>query len=363
MRTVIIKKTTLNTIHHILGGKMVEFAGYEMPVQYTEVHHEHEAVRNGVGIFDISHMGKILIHGKGALDLIQKITSNDVSKLSPGKVQYSFLPNDRGGIIDDLLVYMISIQDYLLVVNATNIRKDLDWILLRNSFDAEVTNISEDISLIAVQGPKAVQTLQKLTDINLKDLEYYTFTIGEFARIPNVLISATGYTGAGGFEMYVENKYAEHLWDAVFQAGKDEGIVPAGLAARDTLRLEMGFCLYGNDINENTSPLEAGLGWITKFTKDFINSDFFKIQKEIGIARKLIGFEMTENVIPRHDDEIRNAKQEIIGVVTSGAMSPTLKKAIGMGYVSVENSSVGNEIFINIRNKPVKAVVVKPPFI
>jgi aminomethyltransferase len=363
METVIIKKTVLNTIHHILGAKMVEFAGYEMPVQYTGVNHEHEAVRNGVGIFDISHMGEILIHGNGALNLVQMITSNDVSKLSPGKVQYSCLPNDRGGIIDDLLVYMITRNDYLLVVNASNIRKDLDWIHMHNSFEAEVTNISDGISLIAVQGPKALQTLQKLTDINLKDLEYYTFTIGELARIPNVLISATGYTGAGGFEIYVENRYAEHLWDTVFQAGKDEGIVAAGLAARDTLRLEMGFCLYGNEINDSTSPLEAGLGWITKFTKDFINSDFFKIQKEIGIARKLIGFEMTEKGIPRHDYEIWNAKQEIIGVVTSGTMSPTLKKAIGMGYVSIDNSSIGNEIFINIRDKPVKAVVVRPPFI
>lgn len=363
MGTVIIKKTALNTIHHILGAKMIEFAGYEMPVQYTGVNHEHEAVRNGVGIFDVSHMGEILIHGNGALDLIQKITSNDVSKLSPGKVQYSCLPNDRGGIIDDLLVYMITRNDYLLVVNASNIRKDLDWILKHNSFDAEVTNISDGISLIAVQGPKAVQTLQKLTDINLKDMEYYTFTIGEFARIPNVLISATGYTGSGGFEIYVENKYAEHLWDTVFQAGKDVDIVPAGLAARDTLRLEMGFCLYGNDISESTSPLEAGLGWITKFTKDFINSDFFKIQKEIGVGRKLIGFEMNEKGIPRHDYEILNAKQEVIGIVTSGTMAPTLKKAIGMGYISVENSSVGSEIFINIRNKPVKAIIVKTPFI
>lgn len=363
MRSVIIKKTALNTIHHILGGKMVEFAGYEMPVQYTGVNHEHEAVRNGVGIFDISHMGEILIHGKEALDLIQKMTTNDVSKLSPGKVQYSCMPNDRGGIIDDLLVYMITGNEYLLVVNASNIRKDLDWIRRHNSFDAEVTNISDGISLIAVQGPKAIHTLQKLTDTNLKKLEYYTFTIGEFAHIPNVLISATGYTGAGGFEIYVENKYAEHLWDTVFQAGKDEGIVPAGLAARDTLRLEMGFCLYGNDINEGTSPIEAGLGWITKFTKDFVNSDFFKTQKEIGVARKLVGFEMTGKGIPRHDYEIWNENKEIIGVVTSGTRSPTLKKAIGMGYVSTNNSSIGGEIFINIRNKPVRAVITRTPFV
>lgn len=363
MITVKIKKTAFNAIHHILGGKMVEFAGYEMPVQYKGVNHEHETVRNGVGVFDVSHMGEISIQGKGALSLIQKITSNDASKLFPGKVQYSCMPNDTGGIVDDLLVYMISNNDYLLVVNASNIKKDLDWIVRHNSFGAEVTNISNSVSLLAVQGPKASQVLQKLTDINLKDLENYTFTIGELAHIPNVLVSCTGYTGAGGFEIYVENRYAGHLWESIFEAGKDEGIEAIGLAARDTLRLEMGFCLYGNDIDDFTSPLEAGLGWITKFTKDFTHSGFLKIQKEKGVSKKLVGFEIEEKGIPRHGYEIWNENHEIIGSVTSGTMSPTLKKAIGMGYVSTENSNIGNEIFINIRNKPVKAKIVRLPFI
>lgn len=363
MEKVKIKKTAFNAIHHILGGKMVNFAGYEMPVQYKGVNHEHETVRNGVGVFDVSHMGEISIQGKGALPLIQKITSNDASKLIPGKVQYNCMPNDTGGIVDDLLVYMIGQDDYLLVVNASNIRKDLNWILANNSFGAEITNISDSISLLAVQGPKAVQVLQKLTDINLIDLEYYTFTMGEFAHIPNVLLSATGYTGAGGFEIYIENRYAAHLWEAIFEAGKDENIEPVGLAARDTLRLEMGFCLYGNDIDDFTSPLEAGLGWITKFTKDFVHSGFLKIQKEKGVAKKLVGFEIEDKGIPRHGYEIWNANREVIGVVTSGTMSPTLKKTIGMGYISTEYSNIGDEIFINIRNKPVRAVIARIPFI
>lgn len=363
MQITKIKKTAFNAIHHILGGKMVDFAGYEMPVQYKGVNHEHETVRNGVGVFDVSHMGEISIQGKGALSLIQKITSNDASKLIPGKVQYSCMPNDTGGIVDDLLVYMIGKEDYLLVINASNIQKDLNWILANNSFGAEITNISDSISLLAVQGPKAVQVLQKLTDINLKDIAYYTFTIGEFAHIPNVLLSATGYTGAGGFEIYIENRYAAHLWEAIFEAGMDEGIEPIGLAARDTLRLEMGFCLYGNDIDDYTSPLEAGLGWITKFTKDFIHSGFLKREQEKGVVKKLVGFEIEDKGIPRHGYEIWNINQEIIGTVTSGTMSPTLKKPIGMGYISVEYSGIGNEIFINIRNKPVKAVIAKTPFI
>jgi aminomethyltransferase len=363
MQTIKTKKTAFNAIHHILGGKMVNFSGYEMPVQYKGVNYEHETVRNGAGVFDVSHMGEISIQGKGALSLIQKITSNDASKLIPGKVQYSCMPNDTGGIVDDLLVYMIGQDDYLLVVNASNIQKDLSWILSNNSFGAEITNISDSISLLAVQGPKAVQILQKLTDINLKDLGYYTFTIGEFAHIPNVLLSATGYTGAGGFEIYIENRYAAHLWEAIFEAGKDEGIEPIGLAARDTLRLEMGFCLYGNDIDDYTSPLEAGLGWITKFTKDFIHSGFLRKAQEKGITKKLVGFEIEGKGIPRHGYEILNANQEIIGTVTSGTMSPTLKKAIGMGYISTEYSNIGNEIFINIRNKPVRAIIAKTPFI
>lgn len=363
MKTVKIKKTPFNALHHLLGAKMVDFAGYEMPVQYKGINHEHEIVRNKVGVFDVSHMGEILIQGKEALSLIQKITSNDASKLFPGKVQYSCMPNDTGGIIDDLLVYMISQDDYLLVVNASNIEKDLNWIQGQNSFDAQVSNISDSISLLAVQGPKAEQVLQKLTDISLKDMEYYTFTIGELAHIPNALLSATGYTGAGGFEIYVENRYAAHVWEALFEAGKEEGIEPIGLGARDTLRLEMGYCLYGNDIDDYTSPLEAGLGWITKFNKDFVHKGFLKIQKEKGVSKKLVGFEMEDKGIPRHGYEIWNGNHEIIGTVTSGTMSPTLKKAIGMGYISVENSAVGNEIFINIRNKPTKAIIVAFPFI
>jgi aminomethyltransferase len=363
METKKLKKTAFNAMHHALGGKMVEYAGYEMPVQYKGVTHEHEMVRSGIGVFDVSHMGEISIQGKGSLELIQKITTNDASKLYPGKVQYSCIPNDIGGLIDDLLVYKISKNDYLLVVNASNIQKDLDWIKRHNSFGAEVTNISDSVSLLAVQGPKSVKALQKLTDINLKELESYTFTIGEFAHIPNVLISATGYTGELGFEIYVENKYAAHLWEAIFDAGKDEGIEPIGLAARDTLRLEMGYCLYGNDINDSTSPLEAGLSWITKFSKDFVYSGFLKIQKDKGVTKKLVGFEIEGKGIPRHGNEIWDHHHQIIGTVTSGTLSPTLKKGIGMGYVSVENAKLGTEVFINIRNKPVKAYIVKTPFI
>ncbi|MCS3869398.1 aminomethyltransferase [Chryseobacterium ginsenosidimutans] len=363
MTTKKLKKTAFNAMHHVLGGKMIEYAGYEMPVQYKGVTHEHEMVRRGIGVFDVSHMGEISIQGKGSLELIQKITSNDVSKLYPGKVQYSCMPNDIGGLIDDLLVYKISKNDYLLVVNASNIQKDLDWIKRHNSFGAEVTNISDSVSLLAVQGPKSVEVLQKLTDINLKELESYTFTIGEFAYIPNVLISATGYTGESGFEIYVENKYAAHLWGAIFGAGKEEGIEPIGLAARNTLRLEMGYCLYGNDINDFTSPLEAGLGGITKFTKDFVYSGFLKIQKEKGVTKKLVGFEIEDKGIPRHGYEIWDHQHQIIGTVTSGTLSPTLKKGIGMGYVCVENTKPGSEVFINIRNKPVKAVVVAVPFV
>ncbi|ROH97962.1 glycine cleavage system aminomethyltransferase GcvT [Chryseobacterium daecheongense] len=363
MEAVKLKKTAFNAMHHVFGGKMVEYAGYEMPVQYKGVNHEHDTVRNGVGVFDVSHMGEISIQGKGSLELIQKITSNDVSKLYSGKAQYSCMPNDTGGIVDDLLVYKISENDYLLVVNASNIEKDLDWIKSHNSFGAEINNISDSVSLLAVQGPKSMKVLQKLTDVNLEKMESYTFTIGEFAHIPNVLISSTGYTGEKGFEIYVENKYATHLWEAIFTAGKDDGIEPIGLAARDTLRLEMGYCLYGNDINDFTSPLEAGLGWITKFTKDFVHSGFLNIQKNKGIIKELAGFEIKGKGIPRHGYEIWDSNHQIIGTVTSGTMSPTLKRAIGMGYVSIENSKPGSEVFINIRNKPVKAIIVKTPFI
>ena len=364
-QSVNIKKTALNTVHHDLGGKMTPFAGYEMPVQYAGVNHEHETVRNAVGVFDVSHMGEILIQGKDALALIQKISSNDASTLFPGKVQYSCMPNHTGGIVDDLLIYMISKDDYLLVVNASNIQKDWDWIstIALDYLNVTITNISDTISLLAVQGPMAAKSLQKLTSINLTEMKYYTFEIGEFAGIPNTIISATGYTGAGGFEIYVQNKFAKLLWDAIFEAGKEFNIEPIGLAARDTLRLEMGYCLYGNDINDTTSPLEAGLGWITKFTKEFVQSDLLKIQKENGVTRKLVGFEMIDKGIPRHDYEIWDENQQIIGIVTSGTMSPTLKKAIGMGYVPIEKSNTGSEIFINIRNKPIKATVFQTPFI
>ncbi|MNQ25350.1 Aminomethyltransferase [compost metagenome] len=364
-QSVNIKKTALNTVHHALGGKMVAFAGYEMPVQYKGINHEHETVRDAVGVFDVSHMGEILIQGKDALALIQKISSNDASTLFPGKVQYSCLPNKNGGIVDDLLIYMMSENDYLLVVNASNIQKDWDWInsIALDYLDLTITNLSDIISLLAVQGPMAAKSLQKLTSINLTDMKYYTFEIGEFSGIPNAIVSATGYTGAGGFEIYVQNKYAEVLWDAIFEAGKEFNIEPIGLAARDTLRLEMGYCLYGNDINDTTSPLEAGLGWVTKLNKAFVSSHLLKNQKENGVTRKLVGFEMIDKGIPRHDYEIWDENQQIIGIVTSGTMSPTLKKAIGMGYVPLEKSNIGSEIFINIRNKPIKATVVQTPFV
>lgn len=360
-----VKKTALNAVHHALGAKMTAFAGYEMPVQYTGVNQEHKTVRNAVGVFDVSHMGEILIQGKDALALVQKASSNDASRLATGQVQYTCMPNRTGGIVDDLLIYRISEDDYLLVVNASNIEKDLQWIntIARDYLDVTVTDISHRVSLLAVQGPMAAQCLQKLTGINLAAMKYYTFEIGEFAGIPEAILSATGYTGAGGFEIYVENRYAKQLWDAIFEAGKEYGILPVGLAARDTLRLEMGYCLYGNDINDTTSPLEAGLGWITKFTKDFVNCDLLKIQKENGFARKLVGFEMVDKGIPRHDYEIWDENHQTIGTVTSGTMSPTLKKGIGMGYVPVERSDSGNEIFINIRNKAVRAVIVQTPFI
>lgn len=361
--TTSLKKTPLNTIHKALGAKMVGFAGYEMPVQYTGVNHEHETVRNAVGVFDVSHMGEFLVLGDNALALIQKISSNDASELVPGKVQYSCMPNGRGGIIDDLLIYMIGDNLYLLVVNASNIQKDWEWIVSNNSFGAELTDISGNISLLAIQGPKAIAALQNLTEIKLADLGYYRFQTGEFAGIPNAIVSATGYTGAGGFEIYVENRYAEKLWNAVFEAGKNYGIKPAGLAARDTLRLEMGYCLYGNDIDDSTSILEAGLSWIAKPSKNFIDRDFFISQKKNGGTKKLVGFEMIDKGIPRQGYEIWDEKNQIIGKVTSGTMSPTLKKAIGMGYISSGKLMVGEEIFINIRNKAVKAQIVKLPFL
>jgi aminomethyltransferase len=357
-----MKNTALTHIHESLGAKMVPFAGYMMPVQYEGINIEHETVRNGVGVFDVSHMGEFHLKGKNALALIQKVTSNDASVLVDGKIQYSCLPNNDGGIVDDLLVYRITEDHYFLVVNASNIEKDWNWISSHNDLGVEMTNVSDELSLLAVQGPKASQALQSLTDIDLSAMEYYTVKIGTFAGIENVIVSATGYTGSGGFEIYFENKDAEHIWNAIFKAGEQFGIKPIGLAARDTLRLEMGFCLYGNDINDTTSPIEAGLGWITKFTKDFNNSAALKKQKEEGVSKKLVAFEVIEKAVPRHDYEIVNEAGENIGVVTSGTMSPSLKKGIGMGYVKTAYAKLGTEIFIQIRNKAIPAVVVKLPF-
>src|SRR5690554_3628779 len=358
-----MKNTALTDLHFSLGAKMVPFAGFNMPVQYTGINDEHETVRNGVGVFDVSHMGEFLLKGPRALDLVQKISSNDASKLYDGKIQYAYLPNEDGGVVDDLLVYRIDSETYLLVVNAGNIQKDWEWISKHNTFGVEMKDISEKTSLFAVQGPKATDALQSLTDIDLSVMSYYTFQKGVFAGVENVLISATGYTGAGGFEIYVDSQHSRQVWDAIFEAGAPYGIKPVGLGARDTLRLEMGFCLYGHEINEETSPLEAGLGWVTKFTKDFINSENLKKEKEAGIKNKLVGFEMIDRGIARQDYEIVNASGEQIGRVTSGTQSPTLKKSIGMGYVQVSESSEGNEIFIRIRNNSVKAKIVKPPFV
>jgi len=357
-----MKNTALTHIHESLGAKMVPFAGYMMPVQYEGINIEHETVRNGVGVFDVSHMGEFHLKGKNALALIQKVTSNDGSVLVDGKIQYSCLPNNDGGIVDDLLVYRITEDHYFLVVNASNIEKDWNWISSHNDLGVDMTNVSDELSLLAVQGPKASEALQSLTNIDLAAMEYYTVKIGTFAGIEDVIISATGYTGSGGFEIYMKNKDAEHIWNAVFKAGEKFGIKPIGLAARDTLRLEMGFCLYGNDINDTTSPIEAGLGWITKFTKDFTNAEALKKQKEEGVSKKLVAFEVIEKAVPRHDYEIVNETGENIGVVTSGTMSPSLKKGIGMGYVKTAYAKLGTEIFIQIRNKAIPAVVVKLPF-
>jgi aminomethyltransferase len=357
-----MKIVALNDTHIALGAKMVPFAGFNMPVQYSGINIEHETVRKAVGVFDVSHMGEFILKGEAALDLIQRVTSNDASKLFDGKIQYSCLPNENGGIVDDLLVYRIDEKTYMLVVNASNIDKDWDWISQYNTGGVEMINISDRTSLLAVQGPKAAEALQSLTEVDLSSMEYYTFKKGVFAGVENVLISATGYTGAGGFELYFDEEHSEHIWNAVFKAGADFGIKPIGLAARDTLRLEMGFCLYGNDIDDTTSPLEAGLGWITKFSKNFVNSENLAAQKESGVSRKLIGFEMVERGIPRHDYEVFDASGNVIGKVTSGTQSPTLQKAIGLAYVKTEFSKEGSEIFIGIRENKVKAQVVKFPF-
>lgn len=357
-----MNNTALTDKHISLGAKMVPFAGYNMPVQYEGINAEHLTVRNGVGVFDVSHMGEFILKGKKALDLIQRVTSNDASKLYDGKIQYSCLPNEDGGIVDDLLVYRMDEKSYMLVVNASNIEKDWNWIQKFNTEGVEMHNISDKTSLLAIQGPKAAEALQSLTDIDLASMEYYNFKKGTFAGVDNVLVSATGYTGAGGFEIYFENEYANTIWDAIFEAGKPFNIKPIGLGARDTLRLEMGFCLYGNDIDDTTSPLEAGLGWITKFTKPFTNSAALLAQKEAGVAKKLVGFEMIDRGIARHDYEIVDAEGNVIGKVTSGTQSPSLQKAIGMGYVAKDFAKEGTEIFIHIRNQKIKAKVVKFPF-
>jgi len=357
-----MKLTSLNARHRALGAKMVPFAGYEMPLQYEGLLIEHEAVRTAVGVFDVSHMGEFIVRGEGALELIQKVTTNDVAALTDGKVQYSCLPNGKGGIVDDLLVYRMDAKTYMLVVNASNIEKDWAHISAQNTFGAEMVDISDRTTLLAVQGPKAAEALQSLTDMPLAEMGYYTFKKGRFAGIDNVLVSATGYTGAGGFEVYFDNAHADLMWDAIFKAGAPFGIRPVGLGARDTLRLEMGFCLYGNDIDDTTSPIEAGLGWITKFNKDFIDKNLLLKQKEEGVSRKLVGFEMIDRGIPRHDYPIVDASGNVIGTVTSGTQSPSLKKAIGLGYVATEHSKTGSEIFISIRDKAIKAVVVRTPF-
>jgi aminomethyltransferase len=357
-----MKNTALTHIHEGLGAKMVPFAGYNMPVSYEGVNAEHETVRNGVGVFDVSHMGEFLISGENALALIQKVTSNDASTLENGKAQYSCLPNNDGGIVDDLIVYKIKDEQYLLVVNASNIDKDWDWISSHNTFGAEMKNLSDDYSLLAIQGPKAVEAMQSLTSVDLSAIKYYHFEVADFAGIENVIISATGYTGSGGFEIYCKNSEVEQVWNKVFEVGAAFGIKPIGLAARDTLRLEMGFCLYGNDINDTTSPLEAGLGWITKFTKEFTNSENLKALKEAGVSRKLVGFELIDRGIPRHDYEIVDAEGNNIGIVTSGTQAPSLGKAIGMGYVKTEFAAADSEIYIVIRDKKITAKVVKMPF-
>ncbi|SFB27674.1 aminomethyltransferase [Flavobacterium swingsii] len=357
-----MKNTALTHIHESLGAKMVPFAGYNMPVQYEGVNAEHEIVRTGVGVFDVSHMGEFFLKGENALALIQKVTSNDASKLVDGKAQYSCLPNNDGGIVDDLIIYKIEDNHYMLVVNASNIEKDWNWISSHNDLGVDMQNLSDGYSLLAIQGPKAAEAMQSLTSIDLINMPYYSFQIGEFAGLKDVTVSATGYTGSGGFEIYFKNEDAEAIWNKIFEAGKPFGIKPIGLAARDTLRLEMGFCLYGNDINDSTSPLEAGLGWITKFDKEFTNSANLKKQKEEGVSRKLVAFEMQERAVPRHDYEIVDATGNVIGIVTSGTMSPSMNVGIGLGYVPTSFSAVDSDIFIRIRKNDVLAKVVKLPF-
>jgi aminomethyltransferase len=359
-----LRNTALIDLHVSLGAKMVPFAGYNMPVLYDNLIQEHLAVRNSVGVFDVSHMGEFLVEGPQAYDLVEYVTSNDVSSLTDGRVQYSCLPNEDGGIVDDLLVYRYHAEKYLLVVNASNIDKDFNWIQkFASNFNATLTNHSDAYSLLAIQGPNAEKTIQKLTSTNLSEIPYYHFTEGTVAGIDNMIISNTGYTGAGGFELYVKNEHALALWNALFEAGAEHQIKPIGLGARDTLRLEKGFCLYGNDINDTTSPIEAGLGWITKFNKPFVNDAFHKALKENKPSRKLVGFELIDRGIPRQHYPICTASGEVIGEVTSGTMSPSLNKAIGLGYVKAEFSTAGSEIFVEVRGKLLAATVVKIPFL
>ncbi len=360
-----MKKTVFHKYHIDLGAKMVPFAGYEMPIEYSSINSEHLQVRNNVGVFDVSHMGEFWVKGPNALDFVQKITSNDASTLAIGKAQYSCFPNGNGGIVDDLLVYKYEDEKYLLVVNAANIEKDWKWCNEQNTMNAELENASDNISQLAIQGPNAIKVLQKLTNVSLAEIPYYSFTVGEFANVKNVIISNTGYTGAGGFELYMYNEDAAQIWEAIFEAGKELEIAPVGLGARDTLRLEMGFCLYGNDINDTTSPIEAGLGWITKFTdsKEFIDKTILSEQKQNGVNRRLKGFVMIDRGIPRKDYKITDADGNEIGFVTSGTQSPILKKGIGLGYVNTEYLKDHKDIYIEIRNRKLKAEVTKLPFI
>lgn len=360
-----MKKTALNSVHHALGAKMVPFAGFEMPIEYSGITNEHMAVRQFAGMFDVSHMGEFWVKGPKAIDYLQRITSNDVALLTPGKIQYSCFPNGKGGIVDDLLVYQYSEEKYLLVVNAANIQKDWNWCVLHNEEGVELENASDKISQLAIQGPKAVSILQKLTSVNLSEIPYYHFTTGPFAGVDEVIISNTGYTGAGGFELYMYNKDAVKIWNAIMENGSKEGLIPVGLGARDTLRLEMGFCLYGNDIDDYTSPIEAGLGWITKLKdgKDLIDKELMLKQKRQGVTKMLKGFVLEEKGIPRKDYEIVDNSGNIIGQVTSGTMSPVLKQGIGMGYINADYLKNNDTIFIRIRNRDLKAKIVKPPFI
>ena len=357
-----MKITALQSTHEALGAKMIPFAGYSMPVQYEGVNAEHETVRTNVGVFDVSHMGEFLIEGPNALDLIQSVSSNDASKLTVGKAQYSCLPNNQGGIVDDLIIYKIKEETYLLVVNASNIEKDWEWIASKNSMGAEMKNISDVYSLLAIQGPKAVEAMQSLSSVNLASIAFYNFVVADFAGIEHVIISATGYTGSGGFEIYCKNTEVKQVWDKVLEAGASFGIKPIGLAARDTLRLEMGYCLYGNDIDDHSSPIEAGLGWITKFNKPFTNSEALKTEKEEGPKRRLVGFELLDRGIPRKGYTIEDETGKEIGIVTSGTMAPSLGKGIGMGYVLTDHAAAGSEIHIAIRKQKIPAQIVKLPF-